>query len=149
MHDDSSSDDDGDDGARAPAASAADAAAAAADAAAFRELYLGIVTEACGEELDGIRRDEQLDPRGLASLIDALEFGAETFDATDASLALGRLRPPWRRPTTMTTTTRTPATTTMRRRMDRHCSARRASFAQWEIDARRAAGELASYSSRF
>ena len=94
VHDDSSSDDDdGDDGARAPATSAADAAAAAADAAAFRELYLGIVTEACGEELDGIRRDEQLDPRGLASLIDALEFGAETFDATDASLALRSFAP--------------------------------------------------------
>ena len=59
----------------------------------FRELYLGIVTEACGEELDGIRRDEQLDPRGLASLIDALEFGAETFDATDASLALRSFAP--------------------------------------------------------
>ncbi|KAL1520005.1 hypothetical protein AB1Y20_023486 [Prymnesium parvum] len=52
----------------------------------FRELYMEILTEAVPDELEKLRQDH-MDPRELAVLVDALEFGAETFDGPQRKLA--------------------------------------------------------------
>ena len=62
--------------------------------AAFRDLYMQILAEGCGDELDALRREGGgRDGHGdgsesLSFLIDALEVGAETFSPIEKQLAL-------------------------------------------------------------
>ena len=62
--------------------------------AAFRDLYMQILAEGCGDELDALRREGSgRDGQGdggesLSFLIDALEVGAETFSPIEKQLAL-------------------------------------------------------------
>ncbi len=84
------SDEDGD---GTPAAGAGDAGRA------FRDLYMEVLAEGCGDELDALRREGGRDPaadggESLSFLIDALEVGAETFSATEKQLALASYRSP-------------------------------------------------------
>eukprot|EP00965_Chrysotila_dentata_P188048 6172500-Pleurochrysis_carterae.AAC.1 len=55
---------------------------------AFRSLYMEILTEGTAEELDEMRRNEAMDEAGLSMLIDALQFGGESFNETERRLAI-------------------------------------------------------------
>ena len=69
---------------------------AAAEGKAFRDLYMQILAEGVGEELDAVRREGggrggkggAADEEGLAFLVDALEVGASTFSVAERQLAL-------------------------------------------------------------
>ena len=69
---------------------------AAADGKAFRDLYMQILAEGVGDELDTVRREGggrggkngAADEEGLAFLVDALEVGASTFSVAERQLAL-------------------------------------------------------------
>ena len=63
---------------------------------AFRDLYMQILAEGVGDELDAVRREGggrggkggAADEEGLAFLVDALEVGASTFSVAERQLAL-------------------------------------------------------------
>ena len=55
----------------------------------FCRLFMDVLTEGAPDELDALRREkEQLDEQSLSMLIDALEFGADTFSTEQAAIAL-------------------------------------------------------------
>lgn len=64
----------------------------AKDSAAFRELYMGILTEEAAADLEGIRQSGKMDEDGLSMLIDGLEAGADTFSPDEQKLALESYR---------------------------------------------------------
>ena len=64
----------------------------AAERHALRNLYMEVLTEGAGEELDELRTKEHLDESKLGVLIDALESGASAFNREQRQLALDSLR---------------------------------------------------------
>ena len=53
----------------------------------FRDLYMELLTEAAASDLEQLRQ-AHMTPRQLGVLVDALEAGAETFDAPQRQLAM-------------------------------------------------------------
>jgi hypothetical protein len=82
-------DDDGDDEAHDGICAAPPQPAESETRSQFCRLYMDVLTEGAPDELDALRREkEQLDERSLTMLVDALEFGADTFSPEQATLAL-------------------------------------------------------------
>ena len=62
-------------------------AARPVDADAFRVAYMSVLADGAADELDVLRSEEPaMDDAALESLIDSLEFGAQTFQPTQRDL---------------------------------------------------------------
>ncbi|CAG8786030.1 13013_t:CDS:2, partial [Racocetra persica] len=57
-------------------------------ASQFRNYYMSQITKAFGEDLDRMRKDQNLDPNRLEILIDSLESGISIFSDVEKELAL-------------------------------------------------------------